>query len=663
MTASLGIWRVSLGGNVLIHSATKSATELEGERARTVPSITTAKGDRNNNTLTVTVKNDGATAAPLSDFDKMDIIVIYDSAAQSPVRLAYTASNPPSDGEWTKTAISGAFEPDVWNPAENLTILATLVGATCAPGTVTVGFPNGIIDTNPFICSGLDLTFHSETTDINGTTYYQLKNETPADGAASTVSVSFAEETTGRLSPASNTGKFVFPLTGITAIPAANWNLTYRVKRDKPDLGFVFLDGVPSGVPDISPAVGLPWKEIDLSSYVPVGTTGALVEVVETGDNNGKSGVVRGRDDDRDYMSNLAFEEILKKQHRYQIVQVGSDRKIEGYIEHTDVAFKLLAYTIGSDPSYIFSSGVAPEVFPAVTKEWTTVDVFDFVDADADGVILLFDSEDGGDKKFAARQVGSNFDITDRKMEKRSNSMYMVGLNPSKHFEAYIETTNIKIYLIGQTKGSVKYYSLDIPVADPATGSWQTIDADTYNIPAAATGLILLTENSDKDNKLRLSLRHGDNTTDNYNGVIAGKNLFQSAVGLNSLNIWYEFMEDDKFDVYISAYTRLIKLDVHADIDVVIRQADDTIRLVSGNPYLLDHVASTNPLSNDTWQTFTVTFAMPAYTVVAETDYLEIDIFAHAVTNVSGEVVSVEFRLDDPTLAIADQMGAREVIP
>ena len=37
LTASLGIWRVSLGGNVLIHSATKSATELEGERAGRYP--------------------------------------------------------------------------------------------------------------------------------------------------------------------------------------------------------------------------------------------------------------------------------------------------------------------------------------------------------------------------------------------------------------------------------------------------------------------------------------------------------------------------------------------------------------------------------------------------------------------------------------------------
>ncbi len=170
-TASLAIWQVNLSGNTLIQGATKSATKLEGERARAIPSITTAKGETHNNTLSVTVKNDRVTSVPVSDFDKMDLVVLYDSAAQPPVRLTYTATNPPPSGQWTKTAISGAFEPDVWNPAENLTILATLVGATCAPGTVTVGFANGINDTNPFVCAGLDLTFHSETTNINGTTY------------------------------------------------------------------------------------------------------------------------------------------------------------------------------------------------------------------------------------------------------------------------------------------------------------------------------------------------------------------------------------------------------------------------------------------------------------------------------------------------------------
>ena len=49
--------------------------------------------------------------------------------------------------------------------------------------------------------------------------------------------------------------------------------------------------------------------------------------------------------------------------------------------------------------------------------------------------------------------------------------------------------------------------------------------------------------------------------------------------------------------------------------------------------------------------------------MVDPTGYLEIDIFAHAVTNMSGESVSVDFRIDDPTLAIANQMKAREVVP
>ena len=96
------IWRVNLAGTTLIHGASKDALHLEGERARTVPSITTAKGDRNNNTLAVTVNNGGATSTSLSDFDKMDVVVLYDSTAQPPVRLTYTATNPPPAGQWTK---------------------------------------------------------------------------------------------------------------------------------------------------------------------------------------------------------------------------------------------------------------------------------------------------------------------------------------------------------------------------------------------------------------------------------------------------------------------------------------------------------------------------------------------------------------------------------
>ena len=62
---------------------------------------------------------------------------------------------------------------------------------------------------------------------------------------------------------------------------------------------------------------------------------------------------------------------------------------------------------------------------------------------------------------------------------------------------AYIENGNIQVYLVGQTKGSVVYYTDDIAVADPTLGSWQQLDADTDVTPAVssdAVGLELISE-------------------------------------------------------------------------------------------------------------------------------------------------------------------------
>ena len=40
--------------------------------------------------------------------------------------------------------------------------------------------------------------------------------------------------------------------------------------------------------------------------------------------------------------------------------------------------------------------------------------------------------------------------------------MYLVGLDGSYKFDAYIQDSNVKIYLVGQTKDSVVYYVDDI---------------------------------------------------------------------------------------------------------------------------------------------------------------------------------------------------------
>ena len=81
---------------------------------------------------------------------------------------------------------------------------------------------------------------------------------------------------------------------------------------------------------DISLITALSWQDIDLAEEVPQGTTGAIVEIVNTGTEGTQSGVVRGKDDTRDYMSSNNLQEVEDETHRWQIVKVDSNRIIQG---------------------------------------------------------------------------------------------------------------------------------------------------------------------------------------------------------------------------------------------------------------------------------------------------------------------------------------------
>ena len=140
---------------------------------------------------------------------------------------------------------------------------------------------------------------------------------------------------------------------------------------------------------------GLPWQDIDLSVHVPAGTTGAIVDVVHTGTTDAISGLVRGKPDTREYMSDTRFEALQKNTHRWQIVKVDSNRLIQGYIENVAIDFKLRGYTLGSDPSY---NNTPPDITPGTKAQWVAVDVSAYVDANADGVILFVDSTEGAQR-------------------------------------------------------------------------------------------------------------------------------------------------------------------------------------------------------------------------------------------------------------------------
>ena len=93
-----------------------------------------------------------------------------------------------------------------------------------------------------------------------------------------------------------------------------------------------------------------------------------------------------------------------------------------------------------------------------------------------------------------------------------------------------------------------------------------------------------------------------------------------------------------------------MRLDVHADLDLLIRQADGT-----GRTTLNTNSANTSNITGTDWQTYAATLPFSAYTTVDNTDYLEIDLFVESTLNDSQESVTIEFRIDDPDLAQIDQ--------
>ena len=412
--------------------------------------------------------------------------------------------------------------------------------------------------------------------------------------------------------------------------------------------GFIwFTDAVDIGVT----ATG-GWQDMDLSSHIPAGATGAIIELVNTATTTSYSAMGRGRQDTRDYMSNTAYGRMAPETHRWQIVEVDRNRLIHGYFEHVDVDFKLLGYTVESDPIYF---DVPPEITPATTGAWTAVDVSSYVDAATDGVILLVNSTSSADRDYGVRETGSSDSATGYELGPYGSSMYLVGIDGSDSFDAYIQDAAVSIYLVGRTKGSVTYYSSDISVPDPATGAWQSLDADSHGIPAGANGLVLRAVNTSTSSNLKLGIRHGASTDEHSGDIELGTHL-QAGVGLRDDNLWDEYIEGGSLEVYIAAYTRLTPLDVH--MDILIRTAEGAVRET-----VATNVANSRSITESTWQTVTAKYQFPGHIVASSTDYLEVDIFADATNNAATATTTLELLIGDSTVVLNDQTPIREDPP
>jgi hypothetical protein len=127
--------------------------------------------------------------------------------------------------------------------------------------------------------------------------------------------------------------------------------------------------------------------------------------------------------------------------------------------------------------------------------------------------------------------------------------------------------------------------------------------------------------------------------------ILADKFVYQlTGVSSISASIW---------TIYYRAITSSPSVTAHADVDILIRQSDGTVRTT-----IATNVANSGSITTS-WSTLSATYSWATYTVVAQTDYLEIDYYVEVTASSPGKTVLL--RIDNNTLAVADQTRATNV--
>jgi hypothetical protein len=106
--------------------------------------------------------------------------------------------------------------------------------------------------------------------------------------------------------------------------------------------------------------------------------------------------------------------------------------------------------------------------------------------------------------------------------------------------------------------------------------------------------------------------------------------------------------------VYYRAYKGHQNIAAHGDVDILVRMSNGTIRST-----IATNVANSSAIENS-YSTVSGTYSWASYTVVDQTDYLEIDYYIEVTAVKAGYLVYL--RIDDSNLATADQTRVGNII-
>lgn len=286
---------------------------------------------------------------------------------------------------------------------------------------------------------------------------------------------------------------------------------------------------------DITPATGS-WIEVDISSYIPVSATVVILRFYNSGGSRRVMGA-RSADSSTDMKGDIGAQ----GQVAYYCT-VGTDRKIDIYVEHADCEVYLVGWftseAVGFDDSLDYQ--------PATT-DWSTVDVSGVVPPGAVFAIMSVVTDEGEfNHRCGYRPIGSS---TDNYIIYNSGvEGIIVPLDSNRHFEyrSNKAPADAALYLVGYITTGTGHTNW-VAITPTLTGTFEDIDCNDDDTPPANADMVFIQTRVSSSNRNDL---RADNSTEHLDykvKIISGiwavgliNDIFEAyrSVAGNQLYIW-----------------------------------------------------------------------------------------------------------------------------
>lgn len=281
----------------------------------------------------------------------------------------------------------------------------------------------------------------------------------------------------------------------------------------------------------ITPLIASSWTDVDVSSYVPIGTTGVLLHIEFISDGLEFGARKNGSTDDRHiehyYASHTGFS-----------IGVDENRILELYVESiTDINVYLTGYF---DSCAVFYTN-AINISLNTTGSWTDIDIN--VNDDAIGAIIeVYNTSYNVNYLYGLRKNGST---DDRYAYFLGKTTAFIGLDENEIFEGKINNVGVDFYLTGYIKSGVTFLTNATDLSLSSTGDYNDLTA----LPNDATGGFI---ECSTPTKYSYALRKNGSSEDIYRDLIKHEWI---AVECDSNQLIEGKIANTAVDFFLTGYT------------------------------------------------------------------------------------------------------------